>query len=95
MNGKYGRDTRPVCDTERNMTGYGSKSRKAVRMTPRGNGKSGMTAVKFLLNAVGKEKASEIIAEAEKKMESDIEKDNGMDIRRDIADTDIEDMEVQ
>lgn len=65
-----GRDTRPVCDAVQNMTGCGSKSRKAVMTTPRGNGKSWMTAVKFLIEEVGEEKTSEIIAEVKRKMES-------------------------
>lgn len=87
-----GKGTRPVCYAKKNMTGYGSKSQKYM-VIPRRNGKSWISAAKFLIEAVGKEKASEIIAEVEKKMESDIEKDNEMDIRRDIED--IKDMEVQ
>ena len=74
------------------MTGYGSKSQKAVRMTPRGNGKSGMTAVKFLMEAVGEKKASEIIAEIKKEIEKTIVQ---MDIGRGIADTDIEDKDIE
>ena len=86
-----GMDTRSAYEIMDSDTGYGSKSRKAVRMTPRGNGKSGMTAVKFLNEAVGKEKASEIIAEVEREMEKTIAE---MDIGKDIAE-DIEDTEVQ
>lgn len=92
MNGKYGRYTRSAYEINGNMTGYRSKSRKAVRMTPRGNGKSGISVVKFLTEAVGKEKASEIIAEVKREMEKIIVE---MDIGRDTADKDIADMEVQ
>lgn len=90
-----GKDTRSAYEIMDSDTGCGSKSRMAVRMTPRGNGKSWMTTVKFLIEAVGEKEASKIIAEVEKKMESDIEKDNEMDIEVDIADKDIKNMEVQ
>lgn len=65
MNGKYSRHTRSAYEISGNDTGYGSKSRKAVRMTPRGNGKSGMTAVKFLMEAVGTEMMIEMIKETD------------------------------
>ena len=92
MNGKYGRYTRSAYEINGNMTGYRSKSRKAVRMTPRGNGKSGISVVKFLTEAVGEKKASEIIAEIKKEIEKTIVQ---MDIGRGIADTDIEDKDIE
>lgn len=65
----FNRGTRPVCDMEHNMTGCMSKSRKFM-IIPRKNGKSWMTTVKSLIEAVGEEEASKIIAEVERGMES-------------------------
>ena len=81
-----GRDTRSAYEIMDSDTGYGSKSRVALRITARRNSKSWISAVKFSNETVGNEKASEIIAEVNREM------DNKMD----IEDTeDIEDMEVQ
>ena len=45
----------------------------AVMVIPRGNGKSYMATVKSLTEAVGRRKASEIIAEVEREMEREME----------------------
>lgn len=77
----FDRDTRSAYEIMDSDTGYGSKSRKAVRITPRRNSKSWISTVKFLEEAVGTEMMTEMIKET----------DIGRDDARDIADKDIED----